>query len=206
MARLWNWFRALRVATIKIIVTCQRKLIHFNFQEDLRTTPERPAEAVQMLVDASIPFHLGNRARPTAPDELEGRAYPHLPSKDVAGHFRYATAMSRAEHMRTAACSGSWFLLDPIREILHAIAAEAPGNSGFGVGIERTALLPHREGQCERIFAQMQRIQAVYVIRGSPSPPPGTAMVNWARFGSQKYPIRASETQLWKPTSYTNSY
>lgn len=75
---------------MKIIVTCQRTLIHFNFQEDLRTTPERPAETVQMPVDefcASIPFHLSNRAGPTAPNELEGRAYPTSPLKTLLAIF-----------------------------------------------------------------------------------------------------------------------
>jgi hypothetical protein len=210
VAGLWNWYRALRVATIKIIVTCQRRLIHVNFQGDLRTTTEHPTETVQTLVDefcASIPFHLGNRTSPTPPDKLEGVAYPHLPSKDVDGHFRYTTAMSRAEHMRAAACSGGWFLLDPIREIIQITAADAPRYSGFGVETEteRTVLLPLREGQREWIFAQVQRIQAIYVIRRSPSPRPATAMVNWARFGSQKYPIRVAETKRWKHPSYANS-
>ena len=203
VAGLWNWYRALRVATIKIIVTCQRALVHTNFRDDLCTTPEYLTEIVQMLVDefcASIPFNLGNRTRPTPPNKLDGVVYPHLPSTDVIGDFRNAVATSRAEHMRTAACSGGWFLLDPIREIIQVTAASAPRHSGFGAEAEaeteQTILLPLREGQREWIFAQVQRIQTIYVIRRSLSPPPpGTAMMKWPRFDSQKYPIRPAETK-----------
>ena len=162
---LWNWYRTLRIATIKIIVTCQKALMQEEGRETPRYSSHTQVEIVQRLVDefcASVPFHLGNRSGPILSYELEKVTYPCLPpsSPNLSHGPQCATATSTAEHKRAAAFSGAWFVLDPLRGILKATAPTGSGafTPNIGNGDQEQTLLPLRKGQREWLLEQLIRV------------------------------------------------
>jgi hypothetical protein len=163
IAGLWNWYRTLRISTIKIIMLCQRGL---KQNENLHSTTQHFAETVQVLIDefcASIPFHLGNRNGPMLSHELRKVTYPSLPIQSLTGIDgpRCATATSTAEHKRAAGVSGAWFVLDPLSDILKSTASSPFTGPGPASQYEHRPLLQLRQGQREWLMGQMMRVQSM---------------------------------------------
>ena len=163
IAGLWNWYRTLRISTIKIIMLCQRGL---KQDGNLDSTTQHFAEKVQVLIDefcASIPFHLGNRNGPMLSHELRKVTYPSLPIQSLSGIDgpRCATATSTAEHKRAAGVSGAWFVLDPLSDILKSTASNNFTRSESTSQQEHQPLLQLRQGQREWLIGQMMRVQSM---------------------------------------------
>lgn len=216
IAGLWNWYRTLRISTIKIMMMCQWQLTQ---KDNSRNATAHLTETVQVLIDefcASIPFHLGNRNGPMLSNELWKVTYPCLPliPADSTDGPRCATATSTAEHKRAAACSGAWFVLDPLSEIMKATA---PITLATGSETENSALLILREGQHEWLMGQMMRVQSMNLYGRaqssrpsskaplvslstsslstpslSPSPSSATAKLKWPYPNQREHTIRTT--------------
>ena len=163
IAGLWNWYRTLRLSTIKNIMLCQRGL---KQNETLHSTTQHFAETAQIIIDefcASIPFHLGNRNGPMLSHELRMVTYPSLPIRSLSGIDgpRCATATSTAEHKRAAGVSGAWFVLDPLSDILKSTASNTFTRPGPASHDEQKPLLHIRQGQREWLMGQMMRVQSM---------------------------------------------
>jgi hypothetical protein len=164
IAGSWNWYRTLRISTIKIMMICLREL-----EQEYRcpNTAVLLNETVQVLIDefcASIPFHLGDRTEPMLSHELCKVIYPCLPTQSTneTDGPRCATATSTAEHKRAAATSGAWFVLDPLSEVMKATVASGGLSSHWPVAQpENRPLLALRAGQREWLMGQMLRVQGM---------------------------------------------
>jgi hypothetical protein len=176
IAGSWNWYRTLRISTIKIMIMCLRKL---KQRYDSPSVTPHLTETAQVLIDefcASIPFHLGNRSGPMLSHELWKVTYPSLPIRSIneTDGPRCATATSTAEHKRAAACSGAWFVLDPLSEIMKATAVSAPASPGSEGQAENKPLLSLRAGQREWLMGQMLRVQSMNLYGRAQSSQPSS--------------------------------
>ena len=167
IAGLWNWYRTLRLSTIKIVMICHRKLAATPPSRGKEVPLRVLRETIQTLVDEfcnSIPFHLGNCDGVTLPEDHNTILYPQLPpnADETFSQPRCATAASTAEHKRSALLSGRWYLLDPLREIL-SITAPVPNSYNPSGAQEQPSppLTNLREGQREWLEAQMRRIASM---------------------------------------------
>lgn len=169
-AGLWNWYRTLRISSIRVLMTC------LSLQDDSsRATLWEPsvrrlAELAQTLTDEfcrSIPFHLGNRQPDSLAMDYQDICYPILPPDPVATSNQglYTTSLPNTEHKCVTALSGTWYLLDPLKEIL-AITAPFPHSSTIFLSDMnssnlRQPLLKIRPGQREWLMAQLERIESI---------------------------------------------
>jgi hypothetical protein len=175
IANLWNEYRTARINVLRIVLTCQRSLVHYpSIDDDTDPTHDYAADMVQSLTDAfcaSIPFHFGNKTAPVALGRLDGVEFPHLPARDENGleslpptAIGYSVQMSKEEHYRLAGAMGGWYLVYPIREILKATTPTAKD-----VELEFPPLL--RQGQMEWILAQLERLKNIYLLNIPPPTP-----------------------------------
>ena len=172
VANLWNEYRTARISVLRIVLTCQRSLVHYPSSDDEDLVNDYAADTIQTLVDAfcaSIPTHLGNKTKPVPPDRLVGVEFPHLPAQGESGlhglppsAIGYSAEMSKEEHYRLAAAIGGWYMLQPLRDILKATSPTAKDvEMGF------PPLL--RGGQTGWILAQLERLKNIYLLK-FPSP------------------------------------
>lgn len=170
IAGLWNWYRTLRISNIRVLMTCLGLQDNSSRAELWKPSVRELAETVQTLTDEfcrSIPFHVGDRR----PDSLtmgpQDICYPILPPDPVASSNQglYATALSNNEHKRVAALSGTWYLLDPLQEILAITApfhhSSKVFRSEIGSSYPTQSLLKIRPGQREWLMAQLERMESI---------------------------------------------
>ena len=152
---------------LRVVLTCQRSLIHYGFFNETDPTTDYAADMIQTLANAfcaSIPPHLGNKNSPVPLDCLEGVKFPHLPARDENGlkafppnTIGYSVHVSKEEHYRLAAAIGGWCVLLPLRDILKATTLPVRDiELGF------PPLL--REGQTDWIFSHLERLKKIYLL------------------------------------------
>lgn len=170
VAGIWNWYRTLHISTIRVLLVCYTLLDHAsNIKTRQFWTPALEG-TLQTLTDdfcGSVPFHLGNRRGDFLISDPRDIHYPILPQ--TAGVLPAAslctTDISPGKHKRTATLIGTWYLLDPIQEILNLTSPDtdiaALGRSNMDRSDTLQPLLQLRKGQKEWILTQMKRIKNI---------------------------------------------
>lgn len=170
VAGTWDWYRTLHVSTIRILLVCYTWLDHASKTKTQNFWTPALEGTLQKLTDdfcGSIPFHLGSRQGDSLERDPSDFQYPILPSTAGVGSDESLriTAVSPGEHKHTAALAGTWYLLDPLHEILQMTfpstsIVEMP-SSNIDHPDALQPLLHIREGQREWVFTQLKRIESI---------------------------------------------
>lgn len=162
-----NNYRCTRIQLLQLIGRCQTLLEKIGEEELIFRT--YITTEIQSLIDSicdTIPFHLGNRVRPTTPDDEVGIEYPLYPrTPDMSNSLSVGWGVQyigpeklRKEHIRSAATVGGYFVLTTMLAILKAARPPA------GAGPQTPRQLTLRPGQLQWIFGQLRRLQTLYNI------------------------------------------
>lgn len=167
VAQMMNFWRTMKITTLRLIKHLSW-LVGVQFMLEHVPTDAEVDEEIQTLADeicACVPFHLGSRTTVSYPHEPQ--KYPPVPgwlreSAEYIDSMGRPTMLTDADHARTAASAGGWFLLTPLTTIMEY---HRPFPLTLGAD-ERSTLEPVtlRQGQLRWITAQCRRIHKIYLI------------------------------------------
>lgn len=167
VAQMMNFWRTMKITALRLIKHLSW-LVGVQFMLEHVPTDAEIDEEIQTLADeicACVPFHLGSRTTVSYPHEPQ--RYPAVPtwlrdSADYIDSMGRPTILTDADHARTAASAGGWFLLTPLTTLMEY---HRPFPLTLGAD-ERSTLEPItlRHGQLRWITAQCRRIHKIYLI------------------------------------------
>ncbi|ETN46147.1 uncharacterized protein HMPREF1541_00331 [Cyphellophora europaea CBS 101466] len=167
VAQMMNFWRTMKITVLRLIKHLSW-LVGVQFLLEHVPTDAEIDEEIQQLADeicACVPFHLGSRTTVSYPHEPQ--RYPPVPdwlreSADYIDSMGRPTINTDADHARTAASAGGWFLLTPLTTLMEYYRP-FPLTPGAD---ERSTLEPMnlRQGQSRWIMGQCRRIHKIYLI------------------------------------------
>lgn len=170
VAGLWNWYRTLRISNIRVLMTCLNSQDSVYVHDAGTPSTQQITEVVQTLTDdfcKSVPFHLGNRQATSVGSDSKNICYPTLPLGSVTTPDQgvFANTVTSTEHKHIAALSGTWYLLDPLKEILAITAPYLHDDISSCLHANTSngsqPLLRIRPGQREWLISQLERIESI---------------------------------------------
>jgi hypothetical protein len=167
VAQMMNFWRTINITLLRVIKHLSW-LVGPQFMLESAPTDAEIDDEIQKLADdicACVPFHVGSRTTFCYPYEPQN--YPPVPgwlreTADYIDGLGNPTLLTDADHARSAAAAGGWFLLTPMTTLME-YSQPFPLTPGAD---ERSTLEPIklRPGQLRWITSQCRRIHKIYLI------------------------------------------